>query len=106
MTTLLTINAPAVGSKSTFSVDGLPTLGDTYSGILITARDADDLEIQTDTGEKFGARLIPPDKGAPVQCSVVWSLDALAYQAECSLPKVDQAGDWLAVREGGAFARE
>ena len=71
MTTLLTITAPAVGSMSTVSIDGLPTLGETYSGMLITARDADGLEIQTDTGEGFGARLIPPDGGAPVQCSIV-----------------------------------
>ena len=83
---------------STVSVDGLPTLGDKYdSGIFINARDADGLEIQTDNGENFGARLIPPDRGAPVQCSVVWSLDELVYQAECSLPRLDQAGEWVAV---------
>ena len=96
LTTLLTITAPAVGSMSTISVDGLPTLGDKYdSGIFITARDADGLEIQTDNGENFEARLIPPDGGAPVQCSVVWSLDELTYKAECSLPKTNQAGEWL-----------
>ena len=38
--------------------------------------------------------MIPPDGGAPVQCNVVWVLDHLSYQAECSLPKLDQAGEW------------
>lgn len=93
----LRVDAPADRSTSTVSVGGMPVLGYKYNDILITARDSDGLEIQIDTGADFGARLKTPDGGLSVQCGITWSDDELAYQATCSLPKLDQAGEWFIV---------
>ena len=90
---------------SSIAVSSLPILGEIFLGISIIARDSDDLEIETDSGEDFAIVLNPPVESGElsIQCATAWDLTLKTYTAECSLPKLDQAGEWLAVASLGGI---
>ena len=52
------------------------------------------------------AKLVPPDVNrSAVQCGMEWHLADKVYEAQCSLPLIDQAGDWrveVALKEAAA----
>ena len=90
----LSVLAKAFATTTSVSVVGRPTLGEAFYGIRIHARDSDNLDIEIDDGEDFKVKLFEPGSDAGYECGMDFELTLKVYEAQCSLPSINQAGSW------------
>ena len=93
MDVTLYISAVADLNNTYWSVEGCPTLGESWSDrVKIETYDFDGFRLKTDTNEDLSLTL--SDNSTTVYCAVRWDRAELLYAANCDVPDIKQAGVW------------